>query len=249
MKGFPYHNNPVLYRALSRAVQPRGKILYLSATPPRYLQKKLVSKRRSMTGKVSYDLYSLTHVLLPGRYHGHALPVPQVCTVKGLNKHVKAGRTISPLMEMVRTSLAADRQVFLFVPRIEEVESILAYMQASLPEQAGSMAGVHATDPSREEKVLSFRKKEIKLMVTTTILERGVTIPGSDVIVVGAHAPVFDEASLVQIAGRVGRSTDDPKGTVLFLQAYRAKAPQAAVRQITQMNRLAKRLSGREGQV
>lgn len=243
---FPYHNNPVLYRALSRAVQSRGKILYLSATPPRYLQKKLVSKRRSLNGKVSYDLHSLTHVLLPGRYHGHELPIPQVRTVQGLIKHLKAGRAISPLMEMVRTSLAADRQVFLFVPRIEEVESILAYMKASLPEHAGIMAGVHAADPMREEKVLAFREKAIKLMVTTTILERGVTIPGSDVVVVGAQAPVFDEASLVQIAGRVGRSTDDPKGSVLFLQAYRAQAPQAAVRQITQMNRLAKRLSSKE---
>lgn len=243
---FPYHNNPVLYRAVSRAVQPEGKLLYLSATPPRYLQKRLVTKPCSMPGKAFYDPHSPTHVLLPGRYHGHALPVPEICTVQGLNKRLKAGREIQPLMEMVQTSLAADRQVFLFVPRIEDVGSTLAYMQGSLPQYADSMAGVHAADPLREEKVLSFRKKAIKLMVTTTILERGVTIPGSDVVVVGAQAPVFDEASLVQIAGRVGRSPDDPGGTVLFLQAYRAKAPQAAVRQIKQMNRLAKRLSDKE---
>lgn len=30
---FPYHNNPVLYRALARAVHETGKLLYLSATP------------------------------------------------------------------------------------------------------------------------------------------------------------------------------------------------------------------------
>ncbi|MGZ0051785.1 hypothetical protein [Brevibacillus gelatini] len=66
-------------------------------------------------------------------------------------------------------------------------------------------------------------------------------------IVVGAEAPVFDEASLVQIAGRVGRSFDDPAGTVLFLQAERAQAPRLAVRQITRMNQLANRLAkGRE---
>lgn len=92
---------------------------------------------------------------------------------------------------------------------------------------------------------MAFREKAVKLMVTTTILERGVTIPGSDVAVVGAQAPVFDEASLVQIAGRVGRSPDDPQGTVLFVQSYRAAAPQAALRQITQMNQLAKQLRDR----
>jgi competence protein ComFA len=243
---FPYHNNPVLYRAVARAVQPGGKLLYLSATPPRYLQKRLVSTRRSITGRSTIDLFSATHVLLPGRYHGHALPVPEIRTVQGLNKHLKAGRNIKPLVGMIKQSLEAGRQVFLFVPRIEEVEQMLAYMKDSLPEHAGWMAGVHASDPLREEKVLAFREKTIKLMVTTTILERGVTIPGSDVVVVGAHAPVFDEASLVQIAGRVGRSADDAYGTVLFVQEYRGKAPQAAVRQITRMNQMAQQLRGRE---
>jgi competence protein ComFA len=199
-----------------------------------------------MIGRSSIDLFSASHVLLPGRYHGHALPVPEIQTVQGLNKHLNAGRTIKPLIEMIKQSLEADRQVFLFVPRIDAVERMLAYLQAALPEHAGFMAGVHASDSLREEKVLAFRAKTVKLMVTTTILERGVTIPGSDVVVVGAQAPVFDEASLVQIAGRVGRSADDPCGTVLFVQEYRAKAPRAAVRQITRMNQLAKQLSGRK---
>nr|WP_276531876.1 helicase-related protein [Brevibacillus invocatus] len=239
---FPYHQNPVLYRAVARAVMNGGKLLYLSATPPRYLQKRLVTTRKSITGRTSVNLSSPSHVLLPGRYHGHALPVPQICTVSGLDKLLAAGRAIPYLCEMLKTSLDAGRQVFVFVPRIEEVPRMLGYLHEILPEYRTFMAGVHASDPDREEKVLAFREKAVKLMVTTTILERGVTIPGSDVAVVGAQAPVFDEASLVQIAGRVGRSPDDPQGTVLFVQSYRADAPQAAVRQIMQMNELAQRL-------
>jgi competence protein ComFA len=146
---------------------------------------------------------------------------------------------------MVKQSLASNRQVFLFVPRIEQVQQMLAYMRAFFPEYAAMMEGVHASDPQREEKVRAFRQKAYRLMVTTTILERGVTIPGSDVVVVGAEAPVFDEASLVQIAGRVGRSIEDPEGTVLYVQAYRAEAAKAAVRQIARMNRLAEKLRQR----
>lgn len=239
---FPYHNNPVLYRAVSRAVQEGGKRLYLSATPPRYLQKRLMTKRRPLRGDAALALSSPTHVLLPGRYHGFALPVPEVRTVQGLHKHLAAGRPIAPLLDMIRRALEAERQVFLFVPRITDVERVLRYAQKLLPAHASRMAGVHAADPMREEKVKAFREKQYAVMVTTTILERGVTIPRSDVVVIGAEAPVFDEASLVQIAGRVGRSADAPAGEVLFLQADRAAAPQAAVRQISRMNRLAEKL-------
>lgn len=241
---FPYHNDPVLYRALSRSVQQNGKLLYLSATPPRYLQKRLIGKVRSSRG---VPLYSDTHVLLPGRYHGAALPVPVVLTLRGLHKHVRTNRAVSPFIEAVRTSLTANRQVFVFVPRVDEVERVLVYLQKWVPDHAGQMASVHAADPLREEKVLAFREKRYTVMVTTTILERGVTIPKSDVVVLGAEAPVFDEASLVQIAGRVGRSFDDTGGSVLFLQADRATAPKQAVRQIVQMNQLAGRLAAQRG--
>lgn len=245
---FPYHNDPVLYRALSRAVKKNGKLLYLSATPPGYLQKRLVRKEHSTLGSSgAIPLFSNTHVLLPGRYHGAALPVPTILTVQGLHKRVQANRVVAPLIEAVSTSLNGDRQVFVFVPRVDEIDRVLSYLQKWLPAHSGEMAGVHAADSMREEKVLAFREKRYTIMVTTTILERGVTIPKSDVVVVGAEAPVFDEASLVQIAGRVGRSVDDTSGSVLFLQAERATSPKRAVRQISQMNSLAQRLAEQRG--
>ncbi|UKL00720.1 DEAD/DEAH box helicase [Brevibacillus brevis] len=245
---FPYHNDPILYRALSRAVKKNGKLLYLSATPPEYLQKRLVRKGRSSLGSSgAIPLFSDTHVLLPGRYHGAALPVPKILTVQGLHKRVQTNRAVAPLIDTVNNSLNEDRQVFVFVPRVDEIDRMLSYLQKWLPAHAGEMAGVHAADPLREEKVLAFREKRYTVMVTTTILERGVTIPKSDVVVVGAEAPVFDEASLVQIAGRVGRSVEDTSGSVLFLQAERSTSPKRAVRQISQMNCLAQKLAEQRG--
>ncbi|ATF15941.1 DNA/RNA helicase [Brevibacillus brevis X23] len=245
---FPYHNDPVLYRALSRAVKKSGKLLYLSATPPGYLQKRLVRKGFSTLGSSgAIPLFSDTHVLLPGRYHGATLPVPKILTVQGLHKRVQTNRIVAPFIEAVSSSLNEGRQVFVFVPRVDEIDRVLSYLQKWLPAHAGEMAGVHAADPIREEKVLAFREKCYTVMVTTTILERGVTIPKSDVVVVGAEAPVFDEASLVQIAGRVGRSVDDTSGSVIFLQAERATSPKRAVRQILQMNSLAQRLAEQRG--
>ncbi|MBU5224822.1 DNA/RNA helicase, partial [Vibrio cholerae] len=61
---------------------------------------------------------------------------------------------------------------------------------------------VHAEDPDRKEKVQKMRNKEVDLLVTTTILERGVTFPNVDVAVLGAENRIFTESALVQIAGR-----------------------------------------------
>ncbi|MFM1651261.1 DEAD/DEAH box helicase [Brevibacillus sp. B_LB10_24] len=230
---FPFHNNQQLHDAVARAVAKNGKLLYLSATPPMKLRKKLTGSAAVLTP------HSATHVLLARRYHGHALPVPEIKLVPRVMEKVSARRPIAELITAVDHMLAQDRQVFVFVPRVESVDKVLDYLQRLLPAYAEKMAGVHAADQGREEKVQRFRRREYMLIVTTTILERGVTIPRSDVIILGADAPVFDEASLVQIAGRVGRSADAPDGTVLFLAGHRTQALYAAKRQIEQMNRLA----------
>ena len=75
---------------------------------------------------------------------------------------------------------------------------------------------VYAEDPQRKEKVQAMREKEIPLLLTTTILERGVTFPNLDVAVFGAEDRIFTESALVQIAGRVGRSAKYPMVTLLF---------------------------------
>src|SRR5690606_3767492 len=96
-------------------------------------------------------------------------------------------------------------------------------------------------DPDRADKVLQLRSGDIRVLLTSTILERGVTIAKADVYVLGADSRLFDAAALVQMAGRAGRSADDPHGQVRFLTAQRTRATASALRQIRAMNRLARR--------
>ncbi len=88
----------------------------------------------------------------------------------------------------------------------------------------------------------AFRNRETAIILTTTILERGVTFPSVDVAILDAAHDVFDEAALVQIAGRAGRSPADPTGEVVFFHEGRSDAMDKAVRAIQDMNRRAKRL-------
>lgn len=95
----------------------------------------------------------------------------------------------------------------------------------------------HASDPERDQKLRALQEGQCEVFVATTILERGVTVPDVDVIVLFADRErVFTESTLVQMAGRVGRSTDRPTGRVHFVGERISPAMKRAVEQIERMN-------------
>ncbi|WP_396126315.1 helicase-related protein [Anaerobacillus sp. CMMVII] len=98
--------------------------------------------------------------------------------------------------------------------------------------------GVHAEDPNRREKVQNFRQKELQILVTTTILERGVTVENVAVAVYGADDDIFTESALVQISGRVGRSARFPTGDIHFFHYGQTEAMLDAIDHINLMNKL-----------
>lgn len=214
---FPYHNNPVLMFAARKAGKPDGSFVLLSATPPEALQ------RAARRGK-------LPCAKVPVRFHRRPLPVPVL---------YKPSR----LLHLLRGSLERGAQVFVFVPQIARLEPELRRLRQALGAvcEPARIDATSSQDPDRQEKVLRFRSGEIRILLTTTILERGVTIPKSDVIVLDADSGLFDAAALVQMAGRAGRSAQDPDGRVAFLARTRTRAQVEAVRQIREMNQLARR--------
>ena len=70
---------------------------------------------------------------------------------------------------------------------------------------------------NKQEIIEKFKNRQIKIMITTSILERGMTFFDVQVIVYDAHHDLFDESSLIQISGRVGRKLKAPTGNVYFL--------------------------------
>jgi competence protein ComFA len=115
------------------------------------------------------------------------------------------------------------------------MEKVLPILQKLDPR----IEAVHAEDPNRKEKVQQMRDQQIPMLLTTTILERGVTFPNIDVAVVGSEDDIFTESALVQIAGRAGRSADYPTGTITFFHYGKTNAMLKAKRQILEMNRKA----------
>ena len=83
-----------------------------------------------------------------------------------------------------------------------------------------------------------MRQQKTDILITTTILERGVTFDAVSVIVYGANHRVFTSSTLVQIV-RVDRRQEFNYGEVLFLHDGETRDMKEAIRQIKQMNRLA----------
>ena len=116
------------------------------------------------------------------------------------------------------------------------MEGLLPILQNIHP----NIEAVYSEDPLRKEKVQHMREKKIPLLLTTTILERGVTFPNLDVAVFGAEDRIFTESALVQIAGRVGRSSNYPSGDITFFHYGKTNAMVKARKQILAMNQEAR---------
>ncbi|RNA68052.1 DEAD/DEAH box helicase [Alteribacter keqinensis] len=218
---FPYDSDPKLRYAVRRAAKPDTLTAYVTATPDQTMQNIAASQK-------------LPAIKVPRRYHGHPLPVPEYRWAAGWRKKAVKGKVPCNLEHWLETVLGERKQVFLFVPSIRILTLVLPYLQEKFPETDG----VYSEDDQRAEKVLTFREGKTRLLLTTTILERGVTVKGVQVGVLGADDHVFTESALVQIAGRAGRSPDEPTGDVIFFHDGKTRAMVKAKNQILMMNRV-----------
>ncbi|WP_246206627.1 DEAD/DEAH box helicase [Virgibacillus ihumii] len=219
---FPYHADPSLAFASNRAKKVTSTTIYLTATPRPEHRKRIAMKR-------------LPHIFVPSRFHGHPLPVPSYSMTFSLQKDLRQSTAPKTFLDWAKKRANPNRQLLIFVPTISLTENLIPNLITVLRDT--NVTAVHASDKDREEKINRFRNKQIQTLVTTTILERGVTFPSVDVAVLDSGHTVFDEAALVQIAGRAGRSPADPTGEVVFFHDGKTEAMIDAVRSIKKMNR------------
>ncbi|EOT47067.1 competence protein ComFA [Enterococcus sp. AZ150] len=218
---FPYEGDQQLLYAQEQAVTTLGTRIFLTATPSRHLLQQLPTNTKQRT--------------LPKRFHGRDLPVPHLAFHTDWQELTK--RTIKKLSRLVE-HLASQTFTLIFCPSIELVQSVYKVLKTTLPNYR--VACVHANEEERHLIVTNAREESYDILVTTTILERGVTFPKVSVVVLAADHRVYSKSALVQIAGRVDRKGDVVMGEVWFLYRRKTKAIKAACAEIKQMNRLAK---------
>lgn len=226
---FPLATSPLLQLAITRAEKPTGHHLYLTATPGEKLQRQIRQR-------------TLVTTYLPLRYHGYLLPQLQVQLAWHWREQLRKGRLPRRLIRQLLAYLRQGQRFLLFVPHVRDLPEIMGALT-----QQGIRGGVsvHAADPERTTKVQALRDQKVSFLVTTTILERGVTFPDIAVVILGGDDAIFSTAALVQIAGRAGRSADFPGGEVTCYVQTQTRVVRHAQSMIARLNRQGKQRGGR----
>ncbi len=232
MDAFPYQGSEILRRAVKEAKKIRGKLVYMTATP-----------RDDDLDQLEDDKCKL--IKLMARYHGYPLPEPEL-VIDDLyyDKEIRKFEPGQKLLEKLRLSIEGDlSQVFLFVPLREMVDIVVERLNSYFPKVNGSnwIQGSHSQDKNRKEKREGFLAGDYPVLVSTTIMERGVTVKKANVIVLFADWNfIFTEQALVQMAGRSGRSLEYPEGRVWFIGNEITQEMKKARKQIVGLNKEAR---------
>ncbi len=186
------HKFGVRQRAKLSAQKPHPHVLVMSATP--------IPRTLALTLYGDLDL-SLLDEMPPGR-----LPIRTL---------VRAPEKLDEAAAFLRQKLDEGRQAYLVYPVIEE--GVRTGLKAATAEYARwserlaphSCALLHGRLKADEKDVImaSFRAGEIRVLVSTTVIEVGIDVANATVLLV-ENAERFGLAQLHQLRGRVGRGAD-----------------------------------------
>ncbi len=129
--------------------------------------------------------------------------------------------------EFLRREIAAGRQAYVVYPVIEQSKSvesqrslkaaIVEYerlQKTMFPERRLGLLHGRMKSDEKEDVMERFRRREIDILVTTTVIEVGVDVPNATVMVI-EHAERFGLSQLHQLRGRIGRGGE--KGTCILV--------------------------------
>lgn len=207
---FPFKDNRLLNLMFFRAV--KGNIVMMSATPSNDIIEFFTKENREI-------------LELNTRFHRHPLPVPEIVKRIGFLKFIY-------LISKLKQFIEEGKKVFIFTPTIDCCEHVFNILKTKF--KNGNR--VHSKCKNRSEIISMFKDGKFDFLVTTAVLERGVTIKNLQVIIYDADSDIYDASALIQIAGRVGRKYDAPEGEVIFLVNKETEETRSAIRTIRAKN-------------
>lgn len=206
---FPYKHNDLLEHIAHHAV--KGSVIYLTATPDEAMLKKAEAGDWVM-------------VQLFQRPHGYPLVIPKQRKAPSMIQYVF-------LLIFIEHCIRSGKQLLVFVPTRRLGRTL--YHVLKLPYRCRLITSITS---DKERIIEDMRSKQLQFLITTTVLERGVTFDDIQIAVIHADHAVFDEASLIQIIGRVGRNIHHPSGEGIFLYMRKTYAITRCMHALEMMN-------------
>lgn len=208
---FPFYKNEMLYNFFKKSI--KGNYILMSATP----DKQLIS-----VYKKTNDYFTLFE-----RFHQKPLPIPKIIKGNILTKYLY-------LFRILYRYFKSNTQCFIFLPTIHEAIKIYKIIRIYF-KQTGL---IHSSVENRSEIISLFKDKKLLFLVTTTVLERGVTFSNLQVIVFNADHVLFTKEALIQIAGRVGRKMNFTNGDVYLICEKDNEVIKNTINEIKEYNKI-----------
>lgn len=221
---YPYQGSSMLHFAVWRSLKPEGKMVIMTATPDKLLLTKTAS------GKMAF-------VTIPARPHRQPLIVPELVKADFRLPTIPGSRWELPTLvkQFLIDIKRNDRKGLVFLPTIKLIDQIGGFLIRWADSQGIKGTSIHSRIKDRDSIKEELLKGSMDFLITSTILERGITIPNLDVLVLLAdNEMVFDSRTLVQIAGRAGRLGEPAR--VVFAAKSITRAMRDSYQWIVKMN-------------
>ena len=186
----------------------KGNIIFSSATVDDFL-KEILSKRNYQ----ELNLYT--------RPSNKALIIPKV----------RYNFTLFNLLYLFFLLKKDDERYIIFVP----TKSYCKYLYM-LYKKFISSTYVYSDLKDRDQNIKDFKEGKFRCIFATTVLERGITIPKINVIILDIYKNIFNEANIIQMLGRVGRSINHPFGKAYILSNHYNKDINSALKYLKHAN-------------
>lgn len=204
---FPYKGNKVLVSLYKKSL--RGRCVMMSATPSEEILEEFK--------KEGHEILELRT-----RFHRKPIPVPVVI------KKSKPAQEIEIIKQLIKYQ-KEGKPCFVFAPTQALCESL--FFKIRLLVKKGDY--VHSKRENRDQIISNLKKGKLSYLVTTSVLERGVTVKDLQVIIYMADDErIYDSSTLIQTAGRAGRKMDAPNGEVTFYVEKDTKEIRNAITEI-----------------
>lgn len=198
------------YKLETFALEAAKRFIFLSATLPSKYEEVV---RKKLAIKVSVN----------NRFHYHKIPLPQLIIKSNFSCDIW-------LYKYLKSSKA---QVIIFVSNINT-----GYMLEKKLRRLKLSVNFVSSKNITKEILNRFRDNEFKILISTTILERGVTFKNINVIIYNANHKIFDSKTLIQISGRVGRDYHYHDGDIYFLCTKTNHEISKCIKQISYSNEM-----------
>ena len=155
-----------------------------------------------LTATINENLKKLTSniIYVHRRFHNIDIPIPKIILLPKIlfTKYLK---------KKIIYYQKQAKPLLIFVATIDTGKKLAKLLNLDF---------VYAAKEKKSLLINKFMEKK-GCLITTTILERGITIDNLQVIVYEANHQMFDKATLIQISGRVGRKKQHPHGDIIYL--------------------------------